>query len=208
MSEQSPYEKLGVNETASFEEIQEAKERLRQQSHNDSKVIEGVEAAYDAIIMERLRLRQEGKIKVPERIRFPEKSPEVLPNPNPVLSPPTLNWLGRLLDTPSKTEILWSSVVFFLLIGITLFAQSTESSLLSLLIALGFAANIYFLNRKEGRFGRAFVISLISLIVGVGLGTLLSGLLGIPRNEIPLNSEQISSVLTFLLFWITSSFLR
>ncbi|HEY9891193.1 MAG TPA: CPP1-like family protein, partial [Candidatus Sericytochromatia bacterium] len=73
MSDQNPYEKLGVTEDASFDEIQDAKGRLLQQHRGDQKLIESVEAAYDAIIMDRLRMRQEGKIKVPERIRFPEK---------------------------------------------------------------------------------------------------------------------------------------
>jgi DnaJ-class molecular chaperone with C-terminal Zn finger domain len=73
MSNQSHYQQLGITEDASFEEIQAAKERLKQKNSNDQKVIENIEAAYDAILMDRLRLRQEGKIKVPERIRFPER---------------------------------------------------------------------------------------------------------------------------------------
>jgi hypothetical protein len=73
MSEQSPYEKLGVSEEASFDEIQDVRNRLLQQYSGDSKRVEVIEAAYDAILMDRLRMRQEGKIKVPERIRFPER---------------------------------------------------------------------------------------------------------------------------------------
>ena len=65
MSDQNPYEKLGVTEDASFDEIQDAKGRLMQQHRGDQKLVESVEAAYDAIIMDRLRMRQEGKIKVP-----------------------------------------------------------------------------------------------------------------------------------------------
>ncbi|MFN6271303.1 MAG: CPP1-like family protein, partial [Microcystis sp.] len=40
MSEQNPYEQLGVTEESSFEEIQEAKQRLVQQYQNDSKIVE------------------------------------------------------------------------------------------------------------------------------------------------------------------------
>ena len=85
MSEQSPYEKLGVSETASFEEIQAAKNRLTQEYSNDVKTVEDIEAAYDSIIMERLKLRQEGRIKVPDRIRFAERQRET-PPPPPTLS--------------------------------------------------------------------------------------------------------------------------
>ena len=74
MSEQNPYEQLGVTENSSFEEIQAAKKRLYDRHGNDSTVLEEVEIAYDSIIMDRLRLRQEGKIKVPavqKRFVFP-----------------------------------------------------------------------------------------------------------------------------------------
>jgi len=64
MSEQNPYEQLGVTEESSFEEIQEAKQRLVQQYQNDSKIVELIEAAYDSVLMDRLRMRQEGRIKV------------------------------------------------------------------------------------------------------------------------------------------------
>ncbi|WP_017804012.1 CPP1-like family protein, partial [Nodularia spumigena] len=72
MSDQNPYEKLGVSEDASFDEIQDARNRQLEQYNGDAKSLELIEVAYDAILMDRLRMRQEGKIKVPERIRFPE----------------------------------------------------------------------------------------------------------------------------------------
>ncbi|WP_179139837.1 CPP1-like family protein, partial [Brachyspira hyodysenteriae] len=63
MSEQNPYEKLGVTQDATFDEIQDARSRLLQQYSGDPKHLEIVEAAYDTILMDRLRMRQEGKIK-------------------------------------------------------------------------------------------------------------------------------------------------
>ena len=112
MSEQSPYEQLGVSENSSFEEIQAAKQRLLQQYQDDAKVLEGIETAYDAVIMDRLRLRQEGKIKVPDRIRFPEKSPTAEVNTNPLPVGPRAAWIQRFLDRPSRSEILLNSGVF------------------------------------------------------------------------------------------------
>lgn len=208
MSDQNPYEKLGVTENASFEEIQDAKQRLSQQYRDDSKVVETIEAAYDAIIMDRLRMRQEGKIKVPERIRFPEKSSEVLPNPSLISINTSPNWLQRIIDTPSRSDILWATGVFVVLAAITFFAQNIETSLLSLLMALGVAANIYFLNRKEQRLGRSVLITLIGLLLGIGLGTALAGVLGGFLGGIGLSVEQFASLVTFSLFWVISSFLR
>ncbi len=53
MSDQNNYEKLGVTEDATFDEIQDARSRLLQQYSGDRKHLETIEAAYDAILMER-----------------------------------------------------------------------------------------------------------------------------------------------------------
>jgi len=199
MSEQNPYEQLGVTEDASFEEIQEAKTRLTKEYENDQRRKEAVEEAYDAVIMDRLRLRQEGKIKVPERIRFPERSKPPKPNPQQINQASSPAWLQRLLDTPSRNDLLISSGLFVLFVAITLFYSSSAS----LILALGFAATAYLLNRKENRLGRALLISLASLLIGVGLGALLAPIVtsGMP-------SEQFTALSSLFLFWLASSFLR
>ena len=206
MSEKSPYEQLGVTENSSFEEIQAAKKRICEENNNDVKVVEEIEAAYDAVIMDRLRLRQEGKIKVPERIRFPERKVE-----SPVSSKPiekrTPNWLQNLIDSPSQREILIPTGVFLSLAGIVALSQSVTTSLLPLLMSLGFMANIYFINSKEKKFGRSLLIALIMLIAGVSLGSALAASLvngGITIGQ----PEQFASVVTFVLFWLASCFLK
>ena len=209
MSELNPYEQLGVTRGASFEEIQEAKNRLSQQYQEDSRLLQNVEAAYDAIIMDRLKMRQEGKIKVPERIRFPERKPEAPPSlKNPINVEKSPTWLQNLLDTPSKEDILWSGITFLVLGGLTIFSASADQSLLSLLTALGFGASIYLLNRKENRLGRAVIITFVALLVGVGLGTFLAGISGITLTSINVSPDQFTVLVTFFLFWMVSSFLR
>lgn len=206
MSEQNPYETLKVTENASFEEIQDAKQRLSQQYSGDAKAVESVEAAYDSIIMDRLRMRQEGKIKVPERIRFPERSYEVPPSSTSTpISKPT--WLQQLIDTPSRSDIVWSAAVFLALAGVTVLYQNPQDSLLPLLVALGFGANIYFLNRKEHRFGRSVLITLVGLVLGVTLGSGLASLLA-QSGGLSLAGEQFTTLVTFCIFWLSSSFLR
>jgi hypothetical protein len=213
MSDQNPYEKLGVTEDASFDEIQDAKGRLMQQHRGDQKLVDAVEAAYDAIIMERLRMRQEGKIKVPERIRFPEKLSQAPPSftQSPVSRSPA--WLQRLLDTPTPGDLLWPAVSFLVLTGATIFYRASEESILPLVLALGVGCNVFFLNRKERQFGRAVLITLAGLLVGVGLGTLLGSLLlsGSAVTQIasiPFTAEKIATLLTLFVLWLISSFLR
>jgi hypothetical protein len=203
MSSQNPYEQLGVTTDASFEEIQEARVSLKQQYQGDQKSIDAIEAAYDAIIMDRLKLRQEGRIKVPDAVRFPEKTVEPKAS-QPAVSMPsnTPAWLQNLWDRPSWSELAWSSGIFTVLAAWVVLDKSGAA--LSLVIALGFAASVYLINRKENRFGRAFVITLIALLLGLGLGSLLGNAFG----GVPLRANEIATVLTLILMWVISNFCR
>jgi hypothetical protein len=206
MSEQNPYEQLGVTEESSFEEIQEAKQRLVQQYQNDSKIVESIEAAYDSVLMDRLRMRQEGKIKVPDRIRFPERL-AIPVESKPVTSTKSPNWLQSLIDRPSAQDIGVPAVIYACLGGITLLVPDPSGSLLPLLLAFGVFVNIYFFNRKEKRFGRAVLFTLAGLVLGVALGAGLASLAATANLNI-LGDRQIYALVTFLIFWVISSFFR
>ncbi|CCQ53222.1 MULTISPECIES: CPP1-like family protein [Crocosphaera] len=206
MSQQTPYEKLGVTETASFEEIQAAKTRLTQQYSNDVKTVEDIEAAYDSIIMERLKLRQEGRIKVPDRIRFAERQRETPPTPPPLSLDNSPSWLQQFIDTPSSQDILWPTGIFLALALFVAFSSANSSSI-SVFLALGVFANIYFLNRKENKFGRALLITLAGLFIGVGLGWGIAQILQ-GANISAEMSQSFIGMAIFFIFWLSSSFLR
>ena len=206
MSQQTPYEKLGVTETASFEEIQAAKTRLTQQYSNEVKTVEDIEAAYDSIIMERLKLRQEGRIKVPDRIRFAERQRETPPTPPPLSLDNSPSWLQQFIDTPSSQDILWPTGIFLALALFVAFSSANSSSI-SVFLALGVFANIYFLNRKENKFGRALLITLAGLFIGVGLGWGIAQILQ-GANISAEMSQSFIGMAIFFIFWLSSSFLR
>ncbi|NJK38681.1 MAG: molecular chaperone DnaJ [Oscillatoriales cyanobacterium RM2_1_1] len=201
MNEKSPYEQLGVTLDASFDEIQDARDRLREEYPGEQKRLESIEAAYDAILMDRLRMRQEGKIKVPERIRFPER---VTPPPAkevPVQTGQKPAWLDRMLDTPSRADILWPSGIF-LGLGALSFYPNADPAFLQIPLALGVAVSLYFVNRKEKQFGRAVLFTISGLILGLLVGGLLSPVAGV------LAPEQIITFAALLLLWLVSCFLR
>ena len=209
MSQNNPYELLGVSDNASFDEIQSAKKRICEEHKNDAQILEKIEAAYDAVIMERLKLRQDGKIKVPERIRFPERNKveTVSPSKTPVINSP--NWLQNLMDNPSQADILPPTGIFLGLTVLSFFAANAASSPLPLFMALGFTANVYFLTRKENRFGRSLVMTIIALVLGIGLGAAIT--VSLASSGVTLNPDQVDETnasFTFLLFWITSCFFR
>lgn len=199
MSDQSPYEQLGVTEDASFDEIQAARSRLIS-LNGDRQAVERIEIAYDAVLMDRLRLRQEGKIKVPEGIRFPERMmsqpPKTLPEPPSNRMP---DWLQGAIDTPSQGDVLLPAGIFAALSVVS----AIGASYVPVTLALGAGASLYFLNRKEKRFGRAVLLTLLAVIIGVLLGGQLATVLGSQ-----LDPQIIAAWLTFFILWLTSSYLR
>lgn len=207
MTDQNYYDTLGLDETSSFEEIQEAKERLLNECEGDRKQMDAIEAAYDAILMERLRLRQEGKIKVPDRIRFAEEVPEKpatkSANADEVSGLP---WLSNFLDTPSRNDILLPAGVFGILAVVSLAVPS-------LALAVGVGTAIYFLNRKEYRFWRSTLLTVVGLIAGLTIGILIGQILGpqgAAMSGVAAESvvQSVAAVITMVVLWAISSFLR
>ena len=207
MSDQSPYEKLGVSEDASFDEIQDVRNRLLEQHGGEGNVREVIEAAYDAILMERLRMRQEGKIKVPERIRFPEMRVPSSPQASQTLGQQSPAWLQRSLDQPTLTDVLLPGAWYLGLSATSLLYPGVSGQVLQLSLVVGVGIGVYFLNRKEGKFGRAVLFTLVSLIAGLIAGGLIAGLI-LPLPLINMTANQFSTLLTFILLWLVSSFLR
>jgi hypothetical protein len=210
MAEQNPYETLGIGTDASFDEIQQAKGRLLQEHDSDRSVRENIEAAYDAILMDRLKRRQEGTIKVAEDIQFADR---VTTAPPKLHSIPQIQvssgWASRFIDTPTTQELLWTGGVFAAL-SASVFAVpvASLSSSLSFLLALAFGFSLFFINRKERQFGRALGLSLVGLFAGTALGSILAGALSNSLANLNLLGEQFSTIVAFVVLWAITSFLR
>ena len=77
-----------------------------------------------------------------------------------------------------------------------------KSSILQLTLALGVGSCLYFLNRKENKFSRAVLLTVSGLIIGLILGGILSAL------ATGLGTEIFITLVTFLVLWMVSCFLR
>ena len=209
MTELNPYEKLGVTENASFEEIQKAKNELQQQYQDNPPVLESIETAYDTIIMQRLRLRQEGKIKVPEQIKFPNKVTPieyvVKISQNPTTEKIS-NWLTDLLDQPDMKEVLLQGLIFLTLITVSVFNNNTET--LPLLLTFGVGTTFVILYRKESLFWRSVGLTFMSFVVSIFVANMLFGVLTNTGLILSIAQEQFACLFTFCTLWLTSSFLR
>ena len=203
MSDQSPYEQLGVSESASFDEIQAARNRLFETFKDSAEQRKQVEAAYDAVLMDRLKMRQEGRIKVPDVVRFAERRTEAPASTPNVTQRQTPAWLTQWLDTPSKADITLPAGVMAAL-SVLVFVMPTT---VQLALILGVGSAFYFLYRKERKLGRAILLSFLGMTVGVLGGGLLYGLI----SQIPslmIGTDVFASIITFVLLWLISSFLR
>jgi Protein CHAPERONE-LIKE PROTEIN OF POR1-like len=206
MSDQNPYEKLGVSEGASFEAIQAARDRRLQEHDGNASQVAAVQAAYDQILMERLRLRQEGKIKVPDRIRFPEKLAQPAPGTISPSSETNPGWLGKLRDRPTLMDVaLPTAIMAVLAAGIILIPSP---AVLQLAMALGTGSALYLVFRKERKFGRAVLLSLGGLVLGFSVGYGAYALLA-SNKVLGLESMNVViSLVTFFILWAVSSFFK
>jgi Protein CHAPERONE-LIKE PROTEIN OF POR1-like len=202
MSDPTPYEKLRIGEDASFEEVQRARDRMLGELEGDEMLQEAIEAAYDAVLMDRLRARQEGKIKVPDRIRFPER---VVANvPTMTQASPTKsasNWLSRLVDNPSRQDVFVSLGVFAGLSVLNFLIRTATPTWL----ALSLLSSIYFLNRKENRFGRSVLLALMGLVLAVLCGVMFEQVRLQVSPGVP---SSISQIVMFIVIWLVTCFLR
>lgn len=206
MSDQTSYERLGVTEDSSFEDIQAARDRLVAQHPSDPRQQDAIEAAYDAVLMDRLRLRQEGRIKVPDRIRFPEKSAPLAANSTSTPAKAAPSWLQGWLDTPTPRDIWLPAGILSALSAVVVFSPSLNT--LQMVLVAGVGSSFYLLFRKERKLGRAILLGLGGLVLGFTIGGLLGSLLQAQLIAIGLRPEVFVTVFTFVILWLFSSFLK
>ncbi|MEM6446059.1 MAG: CPP1-like family protein [Cyanobacteria bacterium P01_D01_bin.123] len=206
MDGNSPHQVLGIAQDASFEEIKAARDHLLQQLTQDEVQQRLVEQAYDAILMERLRLRQEGKIPIPDDIRNPQRAERTTARPSrwPLPSFKTdsaPSWANQLLDTPEPRDIWLPLAVMAGIYVLMLLGNQADRSLP---LTLGFMATIYFIYVKERRFWRSLALALVGLILGLLLAQIP---LALAAGAGTYDSAMTVGIALAVL-WLCSAFLR
>lgn len=206
MSEQNPYKTLGLAKSASFDEIQAAKKKLSEKHQGDTAVVEQLEAAYDAIIMDRLRQRQQGTLEVPDQIRFGESQQNKATEPKVKLDTSSWPaWITDLKDAPEPQDL---NLAFGINGAIAAAGFFLDPGATSTLLTVLLIANIYLLYRKEKKFGRAFLVGLGSFVVGIIVGSGINALLASQGGTVAIAPEQVSLVCCCLAGGLGASFLR
>ena len=205
----TPYERLGISADASFDVVQAAKQALLDQVGDDAIARARVEAAYDAVLMERLKERQQGKVSTAARTASnreqaaPQapKQPALANLPQVSLPKLKLQALPQLalpqLALPQLALAQGRELWFPLAASgaLLLFLLALPSSA-ELVMALATGVCLINLQRRSGRFLPALGWSLALL----SLGLLLGGLMAAQLPTMPyLNNEQLQSLPAWLL---------
>jgi Protein CHAPERONE-LIKE PROTEIN OF POR1-like len=206
MSNQSDYETLGVTASASFEDIQSARAKLAREHAADAPRLQSIEKAYDAVLMERLRLRQEGKIDVPDGVRFAENKVVAPKTPaKPAIAMPP--WMLQITDRPvGLWDWLAPTVTYMALVGLSI-GFAVNLSNVQTLLGIGTGAAIFFVYRKQNRILWAILFGFVGLILGYTLGLPIARLLVTQVPSLP-NFQVVAAWVTFVILWLASVFLK
>lgn len=203
-----PYERLGVAPDASFDMVQEAKVARLREAGDDPMVRSLIEAAYDAVLMDRLKERQQGRVS--SAARSASQREQASPPPSrPALSAlPSLPQLppSRLprpsfslprLQLASGRELWFPLAADGVLLVLLVLMPGAAPELLT---ALATGVTLLNLQRRNGRFLASVGWSFALLCLGLILGGLLAGGLGASLSQtLPVSTLQLQSLPAILL---------
>jgi len=215
---QDPYLILGLNEGASFDAIQEARDKQLMKAGDDQITKAKIEAAYDSLLMVSLKSRQLGNAsneainaskKENEAKKIGESGPGSLltrlKNLNlPKYETSTSNFLPNL-ELPSGQELNIRIALGILAFLLVLIVPSESVELILSLSTIG-------LFISQTRRGRPFFSSILCciLLLSVGLlsgALLLGGAQSFIDNSGSLSSDKLEAIPTVFLIWLGVLFL-
>lgn len=207
---QDPYQQLQIRPDASFDEVQRARDRVLETCGEDAVARAKVEAAYDAVLMDRLRDRQSGRLSAEaatasriEREQGEGAASQTSNGPAALLtrfrnfSLPAPSLKGSAV-VPDLTLVQGQGLVVRLSLGalallLLLFAPQT----IELLLALGtiglFMSQIRRGRRPLGSLGWSVLLLILGLVVGALLSVAVAG------SGLPFTVEQWQSLPALLL---------
>ncbi len=202
-----PYERLGVSPEASFDEVQAARDARLKESGDDPLARSRVEAAYDAVLMDRLKERQQGRVSTAARTASArEQLTPAAPAPRPSLPALPKVALPRVatpsLAAPNLVMAEGNDRALALggfggLFALLLLVPGAPAELI---LALGTGLCMVVLQRRRRRFlaavGWGFGLLSLGLLAG---GLLVSAVATTMPLGLPLNLAQVQSLPALLL---------
>ena len=215
-----PYARLGLSKDATFEQVQSAKARCIAEVDGDDQARARVEAAYDSVLMSRLRNRQQGQVSPAAATAsqredglgslpvsgpsFPgtsvlQKIRTNLPDPSQSLASFAPQW--SLVEGQGRIVRLVAGVV-----GLALLVVSVASVQLVLALA---CIGVFLSQVRRGRRPLASLgWTLLALLVGLVVGSLFTTALSpTALQQLSITPAQIQALPAAILLWLAALFL-
>ena len=207
-----PYSRLGLAPGASFDEVQSARSRCLAETDNDPQAKARVEAAYDAVLMARLRDRQQGQVSAAAATASQKEDSAASASP----SMPGVSVLQRLRlpqVTPSMSGMApsWSLVegqglVVRLVAGaaallLLLFSPGAGQLVLALGLIGCFLSQVRRGRRPLPSLGWSLLVLGLGLVVG---SVLTASLSSTAFSQMNLSLEQVQAIPAALLLWLAA----
>ncbi|CAL1394601.1 unnamed protein product [Linum trigynum] len=190
-----PYKRLGISREASEDEIQGARNFLIQRYGGHKPSVDAIETAHDKIIMQKFYDRKNPKIDINKKVREVKQSRVV-------------QAVTNRFCTPSTSFIVKTTVAFLVLGALTVLFPTEEGPTLQ--VAISLVGTMYFIyDRLKSRL-RAVLYGVAAFIFSWLIGTFLmvSIIPPVPIIKGPRSFEVITSLLTYVLLWVSSTYLK
>ena len=217
---EDPYTRLGLSQDATFEQVQAAKARCIAEVDGDDQARARVEAAYDAVLMARLRGRQQGQVSPAAATAsqreegvgsasltgpsFPgtsvlQKLRTNIPDPSQSLASLTPQW--SLVEGQGRLVRVIAGIV-----GLGLLLVSVASVQLVLALA---CIGVFLSQVRRGRRPLASLgWTLLALLVGLVVGSLFTTALSpTALQQLSITPAQIQALPAAVLLWLAALFL-
>ncbi|KAG2696371.1 hypothetical protein I3760_07G056200 [Carya illinoinensis] len=190
-----PYKRLGISREASEDEIQAARNFLVRQYAGHKPSVDAIESAHDKIIMQKFYERKNPKIDIKKKVREVRQSRIV-------------QAITDRFQTPSTKFIIKTSIAFVVLGVLTILFPTEEGPTLQ--VAISLMATIYFIHDRLKSKIRAFLYGAGAFAFSWLLGTFLmvAVIPPIPVLKGLRSFEVLSSLITYVLLWISSTYLK
>ncbi|PWA49606.1 hypothetical protein CTI12_AA479390 [Artemisia annua] len=188
-----PYKRLGISKEASEDEIQSARNFLVQKYAGHKPSVDAIESAHDKIIMQQFYERKNPKINVKKKMREVSQSRVV-------------QAVTNRFRTPATNFIIKTAVAFVVLAALTVLFPTEEGPTIQ--VALSLFTTIYFIHDRLKSKLRAFLYGVGTFIASWLVGTFLMVSVLPPILKGPRSLEVTTSLVTYVLLWVSSTYLK
>ncbi|KAL7131432.1 hypothetical protein ABFS83_12G002700 [Erythranthe nasuta] len=188
-----PYKRLGISKEASEDEIQASRNFLIQTYGGHKPSVDAIESAHDKIIMQKFYERKNPKINIKKKVREVSQSKYI-------------QAVTSRFRTPSTNVIVKTAVAFVVLGALTVLFPTEEGPTLQ--VAISLIVTMYFIYDRLKSKLRAFLYGAGSFALAWLLGTFLMVSVMPPILKGPRSLEVTTSLISYIILWVSSTYLR